>query len=117
MLTLQKIIAELNLTVLTEPRDFSSQTPEGGYVSDLLSCVMTGAKAGNIWVTVQAHINVVAVAGLTEVCAVILTENAQPEPAVLARANQQEVILLSTPEPSYQVVGRLWDLGLKTTGL
>lgn len=117
MLTLQTIIDTLKLTVLTEPQDFSKVSPHGGYASDLLSCVMAGAQSGNVWVTLQAHLNVVAVAGLTEVCAVILTEGAQPEQAVLERANQQGVVLLSTPAPSFQIVGRLWEMGLVTPGL
>jgi hypothetical protein len=61
-MNLQTIINKLELTVLTEPRDFASITPKGGYTSDLLSCVMAGAKSNNIWVTLQAHMNIIAVA-------------------------------------------------------
>ncbi len=43
-MNLQQIIESLNLTVLTESRDFASIRPDGGYTSDLLSCVMAGAK-------------------------------------------------------------------------
>ncbi|MBI5294764.1 MAG: serine kinase [Chloroflexi bacterium] len=112
-MTLQEIIAKLNLTVLTTPRDFSTVTPQGGYASDLLSCVMAGAQPDNVWVTLQAHMNVVAVAALREVAAVIITENAQPEPDVIAKANDQNVTLLSTSAPSYEVVGRLWEMGIR----
>jgi predicted transcriptional regulator len=82
-------------------------------MSDLLSCVMVGAQPGNLWITLQAHINVVAVAALRDVSAVIITENAQPESAVIEKANQQGVILLSTADPSYQVAGKLWELGIR----
>jgi hypothetical protein len=112
-MTLQELITTLNLTVITTPRDFNAVTPQGGYASDLLSCVIAGAQPGNIWVTLQAHMNVVAVAALRDVSAVILTENAQPETAVIEKANEQNVILLGTSEPSYQVVGKLWELGIK----
>ena len=112
-MNLQQIIDELNLTLLTEPRDFTSITAVGGYSSDLLSCVMAGAKKGRVWITLQAHLNIVAVAALTEVAAVIITENAQPDDASIARANQQGVILLSTPHPTYQVNGELWELGVR----
>ncbi|HNM35780.1 MAG TPA: hypothetical protein PKI33_01895, partial [Anaerolineales bacterium] len=78
-MNLQTIIEKLQLNILTEPRDFSSITPKGGYTSDLLSCVMAGAKNGNIWVTLQAHMNIVAVAAMLDVSAVIITENAQPD--------------------------------------
>ena len=112
-MNLQALIAKLNLTVLTTPRDFSAITPQGGYASDLLSCVIAGAQPDNLWVTLQAHMNVVAVAALREVSAVIITENAQPEADVLAKANEKGVILLGTAVPSYEVVGKLWELGIR----
>ena len=112
-MNLQQIIDQLNLTVLTESRDFASILPKGGYSSDLLSCVMAGAKKGNIWVTLQAHLNIVAVAALNEVAAIIITENAQPDAATIAKANQQSVILLSTPQATYETNGKLWQLGIQ----
>ncbi len=111
-MNLQTIIEQLELTPLTQPRDFRGIQPRGGYASDMLSCVMAGAQPGNIWITLQAHINVVAVASLREVSAVIITENAHPEPDVIARANEQGIILLSTPEPSYPIAGKLWEMGI-----
>jgi hypothetical protein len=112
-MNLQEIIERLELRVLTEPRDFSDIRPEGGYASDLLSCVMAGAKKRSVWITLQAHLNIVAVAALLEVAAIIITENAQPDEASIAKANEHGVILLSTPEPTYTVNGRLWELGLR----
>jgi len=111
-MNIQKIIDQLNLTVLTEPGDFAEITPTGGYSSDLLSCVMAGAKKGHLWITLQAHLNIVAVAALNEVAAIIITENAQPDAASIAKANQQGVILLSTPKPTYEINGKLWELGI-----
>jgi hypothetical protein len=112
-MNLQQIIDQLKLTVLTEPRDFASLETLGGYSSDLLSCVMAGAKKGFIWTTLQAHLNIVAVAALTEVVAVIITENARPDSASIAKANQQGVILLSTSQPTYEVNGKLWEMGVR----
>lgn len=112
-MNLQQIIHELNLTVLTESRDFAGILPTGGYSSDLLSCVMAGSKKGHLWTTLQAHLNIVAVAALNEVAAIIITENAQPDAASIAKANQQGVILLSTPKSTYEINGRLWQLGIQ----
>ena len=113
MMNLQQIIDQLNLTVLTEPRDFAEIAPTGGYSSDLLSCVMAGAKKGHLWITLQAHLNIVAIAALNEVAAIIITENAQPDATSIAKANQQGVILLSTPQPTYEISGKLWELGIQ----
>ena len=112
-MNLQQIIDQLNLTVLTEPRKFATLTPTGGYSSDLLSCVMAGAKKGQLWITLQAHLNIVAVAALNELTAIIITENAQPDAASIAKANQQEVILLSTSRSSYEINGQLWEMGIR----
>ena len=111
-MNLQQIIDQLDLAVLTESRDFANIAPTGGYSSDLLSCVMAGAKKGHLWITLQAHLNIVAVAALNEVAAVIITENAQPDAASVAKANEQGVILLSTSLPTYEVNGKLWEFGI-----
>jgi hypothetical protein len=113
-MNLQQIIENLDLAVLTEPRDFSSIHPAGGYTSDLLSCVMAGAKGNYLWITLQAHLNIVAVAALLEVAAIIITENAQPDTATIAKANEQGVILLSTTSPTYEIDGKLWEMGIRT---
>jgi DRTGG domain len=111
-MNLQEIIEKLDLTLLTNQKDFSATTPSGGYSSDLLSCVMAGAKSGNIWITLQAHTNIVAVAALTDIAAIIITEGALPAGDVIEKANQQGVTMLSTKMGNYQVAGQLWDLGL-----
>ncbi|NLB72057.1 MAG: serine kinase [Chloroflexi bacterium] len=112
-MNLQTIIEKLNLTLLTEERDFSSIQIESGYQSDLLSCVMTGAQPQSIWITLIANINIVAVASLLEISAIIITENAQPNQETISRANMEEIVLLSTSASNFQVAGQLWDLGIK----
>lgn len=111
-MNLQEIIRDLNLTVYTQPKDFASIAPTGGYASDLLSCVMAGAKAGNVWVTLQVHVNILAVAALTEVCAIVISEGAMPEPEVIEKANTQGITLLGTKSSTFQVVGQLWEKGI-----
>ena len=112
-MTLDQIITDLQLKVLTEPIDFSSISPTHGYVSDMLSCVMTGAKHQSIWVTLQAHNNIVAVACLLELAAVIITENAQPDAETINKANEEGITLLSCPQNSFYISGKLWEMGLR----
>lgn len=109
---LQEIIDKLDLKILTQSIDISGIETSNGYTSDLLSCVMAGAKPSCVWVTLQAHMNIVAVAALLEMSAIIITEDAQPDPATIAKADQQSILLLSTPKPSYEIVGKLWAMGL-----
>jgi len=112
-MNLQQIIDKLQLKLLTDPKNFSEISPTGGYTSDLLSCVMTGAKNQNLWITLQAHINIVAVAALLDLSAVIITEGATPDEKTIAKANEEEIILLSTTDSTYSIIGNLWDMGIK----
>jgi predicted transcriptional regulator len=84
----------------------------GGYASDLLSCVMAGARKGNAWVTLQAHMNVVAVAALLELACVIITEGATLERDALARADERGVVVLYTERGTFETVGQLCASGV-----
>lgn len=112
-MNLEEVIHLLDLKVLTHPKNFAEISPSSGYASDLLSCVMAGAAEKGIWITLQAHANIVAVAALLGLSAVIITEDAQPDEATLAKANEEEITLLSTPHPTYFIVGKLWENGLR----
>jgi len=112
-MTLDAIINKLNLELLTDEKDFSQIKPAHGYVSDMLSCVMTGAGQHAVWVTLQAHGNIVAVARLLDLSAIIITEGAQPDEKTIQKANAEGITLLQTPENSFNIVGKLWEMGLK----
>jgi hypothetical protein len=110
---LEEIIQKLDLKILTEPVDFSTIPVNSGYCSDLLSCVMTGAEPDGLWITLMAHGNIVAVAALLDLAAIIITEDAQPDADTISKANEKGVIMLSTPAANFTVIGLLWELGLR----
>ncbi|NMB54322.1 MAG: serine kinase [Leptolinea sp.] len=112
-MNIQDLINALDLKVLTDQKDFSSIEPTYGYSSDLLSCVMAGAPRHGIWVTLQAHGNIVAVAALLELAAVIITEGAMPDENTIQKANDEGVILLSSTRSSFDIIGHLWEMGLR----
>ena len=85
----------------------------GGYCADLLSCVMARAKAGNVWVTLQAHPNVLAVALLLEMAAVIVTEGAPIPDELKAKADTEGIALLATCHTTFWVVSELARLGIQ----
>ncbi len=89
-----------------------SQEITGGYVSDLLSDVMANAKAGDAWVTLQVHQNIVAVATLKELAAIIIVGGRQPEKQTLAKAEEENIPILLTELPAFEVVGRLYQMGV-----
>jgi hypothetical protein len=108
---LEALVEQLGLEPLTA-KDKLDVTVTGGYASDLLSCAMAKAQAGNIWVTVQSHPNIVAVASLLNLAAIVITENMTPDPATLEKGGQEGVPLLLTPDTTYVTVCKLYDQGV-----
>jgi predicted transcriptional regulator len=110
----QELVQEVDLHVIAAGEMHREVT--GGYASDLLSCVMAKARAGNVWVTLQAHPNVVAVASLLDLAAVIITEGLMPDEDTVARAQENRVTLLGSSQTTFGVVGRLSALGVAGGG-
>ncbi len=82
----------------------------GGYTSDLLSDVMGYADAGYVWITLQTHKNVMAIASLKELAAVILVKGFEPEADTVELAEQEDIPILSTTEQAFELSGRLYRL-------
>ncbi|NLB81023.1 MAG: AraC family transcriptional regulator [Clostridiaceae bacterium] len=100
---------KLKLNVVTTEEYVDSEIT-GCYICDLLSHVMAKAKPGNIWITVQTNVNVVAVAALTDVACVIIPEKIQIEQHTVDKANEKGVILLSSALDSFTLCRMLNDL-------
>lgn len=109
---LNEIIDALQLENLT-PELATEVEVAGGFSSDLLSDVLAAAPRGGVLVTVQMHLNVVAVAVHAELAAVIFAAGRQADEAVRARAVEEGVVLLTTPRQGFDVVGQLYALGLR----
>ena len=85
----------------------------GAQVSDLLSYVMAEGKRGQVWITIQTHPNIVAVAGLAGMNAILIAGGFEPEPETVARAEEEEVGLFTSPDTAYLLAGKLYALGVR----
>lgn len=83
-----------------------------GYASDMLSDVMGHASRGQVWFTIQTHPNIAAVALLLNLAAVVITGGHQPDPAVVAKAQSESLVLLGTPFSTFEAIRRLSQAGL-----
>ena len=111
---LDKIAQELGLECLTPDLPSGGDVEIAcGHASDLLSDVLAGAPSGALLVTLQVHMNVVAVACHCELGAVIFSSGRRPEPAVVQRAVQEGVRLYASEEPTFELVGKLYGMGLR----
>lgn len=95
-----EVVERLGLEVITMP-DPDAEV-EGCYVGDLLSWVMGRASAGNLWITIMTNLNIIAVASLAGVSAVVIAESAELAPDVKATAEAQGINLLRSKLASYE---------------
>ena len=112
MISLTEVIDRLDLRPLSSEGSLEREV-RGGYASDLLSCVIKSAKKDTVWVTLQAHLNVVAVASLLGLSGVIITEGNTPDPETLEKAENEGVVLMGTVKTTFTVVAELASLGVK----
>jgi predicted transcriptional regulator len=82
----------------------------GGYTSDLLSDVMGHAECGNIWITLQTHKNVTAIASLKELAAVILIKGNNPDADMLEHAENEQIPILGSNKEAFELTGKLFNL-------
>ncbi|MEN6372741.1 MAG: DRTGG domain-containing protein [Armatimonadota bacterium] len=109
---LQQIKKELNFKSLSV-ESLDSIEVTGGYASDLMSDVLGKAKKGNIWVTNQKHLNVIAVASLLGLSAVIMAGGTELDENALEKAQEENVPLFTTGLSAFEVIGRLYAMGIK----
>jgi len=86
---------------------------KGGYASDLLSNVMSQAKSGDVWITMHGHQNVVAVASLLGLSAVVIAGDGSLEQEALNKADAEEIPIVSTSLSTFEVVGLLYGKGIR----
>ena len=97
----------LNLRILNKGKSFKVNT---GFTCDLLSVVMANASKNSVWITVQKHLNTVAVATLKEIGAIVISHGFLPDDEVIDRAKKEKIWILTTEEPSFEVSGKLYRL-------
>ena len=104
---LQQVIDALQLTAST---DVEERDVDGVFISDMLSDVMSSAKANNLWLTVQTHKNIVSAINLIDIAAVLITHGKTVPPDTIELANRFHVVILVTSLSTYEAVKRLIEL-------
>jgi len=106
------LIEKLNFRLITEETTLDKEIT-GLYCGDLLSWVMSRAKQGNAWITVQTHVNIIAVATLVEMSCIIIPESIEIDPETISRANQENITIISTNLNAYEIFCKIYELGLR----
>lgn len=107
-MTVQELSETLSLKVfhLADP----DHSVSGGYCGDLLSWVMGRASADSVWLTIMSNVNVAAVASLSDVACVVLTEGVEPDGPLLVKAKTQGINLLGSQLSTFEMAVSLAKL-------
>lgn len=108
-MTVHEIVKKLNLTVLSG-HNLLEKEVTGAYCSDLLSDVMGNAREGDFWITLQVHKNIIAVASLKDLAAIILVKGLRPDAETLKLSEAENIIVLNTSKPAFVIAGQLYEL-------
>jgi hypothetical protein len=107
---LTELIQKLNLGV--RARGNPEREVTGGYASDLLSDVIAHGEEGNLWVTLQIHENIVAVASMKDIAGIVLVNGREPELETIRKAEEEKIAIMVTEMSTFELVGRLYNLGV-----
>ena len=99
--------------IVVAAAEAASREVLGGYASDLLSDVMANSREGDLWVTMQKHVNVVAVAELKGIAGIVMVNGRKPEEAAVARAEENRIPIICTDLQAFDVAGILCGVGIR----
>jgi serine kinase of HPr protein (carbohydrate metabolism regulator) len=108
-MTVKDLMEALDLTLFNSETSLDREI-KGGYVSDLLSDVMGFAKEGEVWVTLQTHKNVAAIASLKELACVIIVKGGKFDDDTLRHAEEEGIPMLGTKLETFEIVGKIYQL-------
>jgi predicted transcriptional regulator len=108
-MTVRELAEALNLEILTGGVGLRQEV-EHGYVSDLLSDVIGNAPENSVWVTVQRHVNILGVAKLKNIAAIITPRGLKIDGELIERARAEEIVLLRSERPAFEVVGMVYGI-------
>jgi predicted transcriptional regulator len=106
---IKELVEKTNLRVFSGEKGLENEIL-GGYTCDLLSDVMGHADAGYIWVTLQTHKNVMAIASLKELAAIVLVKGSQPDDDTLKQSNEENIPILGTDLETFEISGIIYNL-------
>ena len=108
---LEDIVEKLELEVVTGAQQLGNEVNRG-YASDLMSDVLANSQKGDLWVTLQIHLNIVAVASMRELAGIVLINGRRPEKDTQERAAKEKLPILVSSLPAFELIGRLYQLGV-----
>ena len=108
---LNQIVEKLNLEARVAVNNLDAKV-RNGYVSDLLSDVLANSEENDLWITLQIHPNIVAIASMKGLAAIVIINSREPEEETIKNAKEKGVTIAVSPMTAFELSGRLYALGL-----
>ncbi|MDR0603168.1 MAG: serine kinase [Bacteroidales bacterium] len=105
----RELIEKADLKVFSAEKGLDNDI-SGGYTSDLLSDVMGNAEAGNVWITLQTHKNIIAIASLKELAAIVLVKGYEPNEDTLIQSREENIAILGTNAEAFEISAIIYNL-------
>ncbi|MFQ5791000.1 MAG: serine kinase [Acidobacteriota bacterium] len=109
---LADLVDTLDLEVTSAHRSLDKEVT-GGYASDLLSDVIANSRTGDLWITLQIHLNIVAVASMKGLAGIVRVNGREPEEDTIEKAETEGIPMMVSKLPTFELVGKLYHLGLR----
>lgn len=108
---LKEIAEKLELSIVSGKENLDIDITHG-YASDLLSDVIAHGEEGDVWVTLQTHQNIVAVAVMKSLGCIIMVNGRQPESQTIEKAEAEGIPILVSSLPAFELIGKLYEMGI-----
>ncbi len=108
---LKEIIETLHLELRGKVNKIDNEINKG-YSSDLLSDVIANSTEGDLWITLQIHPNIVAVASMKGLSGIVIINGREPEEETIKKAEEENIPIMVSKLPAFELIGKLYTMGI-----
>ena len=106
---LKQIVEKLNLELRSDAGNLDAEV-RNGYVSDLLSDVLANSEENDLWITLQLHPNIVAIASMKGLSGIVIINGREPEEETVKKAEEENISILVSTMTAFELSGKLYAL-------
>ncbi|MDA3810038.1 MAG: hypothetical protein PF518_06845 [Spirochaetaceae bacterium] len=110
-MTIKELIEKIPMEIVSGENSLNREITRG-FSSDMMSNVIANGGEGDVWLTFQTHLNVIAIALMKKMSCVILIQNRALIPQALEKAQNENIPVLMSSLSAYELSGRLFKLGI-----
>jgi len=107
-MNLAQLVGNIHFEVVTGDVNMDREI-RTGYTSDLLSDAIANLEEDSVWITMQRHINILGVAKLKDIAAIVIPRNLQVEQSVIDKAREEGIAILRGPQTAFEISGLIYN--------